>query len=136
MVRRFSIRCPRARLQNIDQPANKMVVFTNRPYIDTYLFVINIKYLSETTSTPPLDLLGPFQLTSEQQLVCAVAKKISPSPGLDPRHGLGLGLDKIEARALSGQAQAGSFGSSWPKGDTKFVILILHSLHTFNWRNA
>jgi hypothetical protein len=38
-------RCPRARPQNIDWSANKMVVFTNRPYIDTYLFVINIGYL-------------------------------------------------------------------------------------------
>jgi hypothetical protein len=34
-------RCLRARPQNIDRSANKMVVFTNRPYIDTYLFVIN-----------------------------------------------------------------------------------------------
>jgi hypothetical protein len=34
-------RCLRARPQNIDWSANKMVVFTNRPY-DTYLFVINI----------------------------------------------------------------------------------------------
>jgi hypothetical protein len=27
--------------------ANKMVVFANRLYIDTYLFVINIEYLSQ-----------------------------------------------------------------------------------------
>jgi hypothetical protein len=38
-------RGPRARPQNIDGSANKMVVFANRPYIDTYLFVINIGYL-------------------------------------------------------------------------------------------
>jgi hypothetical protein len=36
---------PRARPQNIDGSANKMVLFANRPYIDTYLFVINIGYL-------------------------------------------------------------------------------------------
>jgi hypothetical protein len=37
--------CPRARLQKIDVSANKMVVFANRLYIDTYLFIINIEYL-------------------------------------------------------------------------------------------
>jgi hypothetical protein len=30
-------RCPSVRPQNIDRSANKMVMFTNRPYIDTYL---------------------------------------------------------------------------------------------------
>jgi hypothetical protein len=45
-------RCPRARLQNIDQLANKMVVFANRPYIDTYLFVINIGYLLQRLRLP------------------------------------------------------------------------------------
>jgi hypothetical protein len=38
-------RCLRARPQKIDGSANKMVVFANRLYIDTYLFVINIEYL-------------------------------------------------------------------------------------------
>jgi hypothetical protein len=38
-------RCPRARPQKIDGSANIMVVFANRLYIDTYLFVINIEYL-------------------------------------------------------------------------------------------
>jgi hypothetical protein len=31
--------------KEFDRWANKMVVFTNRPYIDTYLFVVNIGYL-------------------------------------------------------------------------------------------
>jgi hypothetical protein len=38
-------RCPRARPQKIDGSANKMVVFANRLYIDTYLFIINREYL-------------------------------------------------------------------------------------------
>jgi hypothetical protein len=31
--------------KEFDRWANKMVVFTNRPYIDTYLFVIHVGYL-------------------------------------------------------------------------------------------
>jgi hypothetical protein len=38
--------------KEFDRWANKMVVFTNRPYIDTYLFVINIGYLLQRLAEP------------------------------------------------------------------------------------
>jgi hypothetical protein len=38
---------PRIRPQKIDWSANNIPVITNRLYIDTYLFVINIEYLSQ-----------------------------------------------------------------------------------------
>jgi hypothetical protein len=39
--------CSRIRPQIIDQSANNIPVITNRLYIDTYLLVINIEYLSQ-----------------------------------------------------------------------------------------
>jgi hypothetical protein len=52
-------RCPRARPQKIGGSANKMVVFANRLYIDTYLFVINIEYLLQRLRRGPKDVKLP-----------------------------------------------------------------------------